>query len=410
MLLRDLYVAFASAAKHKGKMSYVQRFRESMKTNLTCMALVLILRVYVPLPSKCFIVFRPKQREVFAAQFPDRVVHHLYFNMTHLLYEATFIRDSYSCIQGRGTLDGILRLSQHIRQCSLNYTRECYILKLDIRGYFMHIDRRRLLNICLSTLDRMATHRITKEAAAQYGLPVNDPPRWKDVIDMDFVKWLTEVIAMLDPKTSCERAMPMSAWNGLDAAKSLFCTKEGCGLPIGNLTSQLFSNVYLNVLDQFCKRVLGCRHYGRYVDDFYIVSCDRKWLLSLVPRIREFLKEELGLDLHMGKVRLCRASHGVEFLGAYIKPYRIYVSKDTLERIQQNLKELDFSDPEKVQKTVNSYLGIMSQTASYNLRRKLFFRPEFLSIAPFDNKMTKMEKPTGNRPPARYRRKRIKTK
>lgn len=112
----------------------------------------------------------------------------------------------------------------------------------------------------------------------------------------------------------------------------------------------------------------------------------------------------------MGKVRLCRASHGVEFLGAYIKPYRIYVSKDTLERIQQNLKELDFSDPEKVQKTVNSYLGIMSQTASYNLRRKLFFRPEFLSIAPFDKKMTKMEKPTGNRPPARYRRKRIKTK
>ena len=274
----------------------------------------------------------------------------------------------------------------------------------------MHIDRQRLLRICLSTLDRMATHRITKEAAAQYGLPVNDPPRWKDVIDIDFVKWLTEVIAMLDPKTSCERAMPMSAWDGLDKAKSLFCTKEGCGLPIGNLTSQLFSNVYLNVLDQFCKRVLGCRYYGRYVDDFYIVSCDRKWLLSLVPRIREFLKVELGLDLHMGKVRLCRAKHGVEFLGAYIKPYRIYISKETMERIRQHLKELDFSDPEKVQKTVNSYLGIMSQTASYNLRRKLFFRPEFLSIASFDKDMTKMGKPTGNRPPARYRRKRFKVK
>ena len=143
MLLRDLYVAFASAARHKGKMSYVRRFRAYLRTNLACLALVLILRLYVPLPSKCFIVFRPKQREVFAAQFPDRVVHHLYFNMTHLLYEATFIRDSYSCIDGRGTLDGILRLAQHIRQESLNYTRECCVLKLDIRGYFMHIDRRK---------------------------------------------------------------------------------------------------------------------------------------------------------------------------------------------------------------------------------------------------------------------------
>lgn len=410
LLLRDLYVAFASAAKHKGKMSYVVHFRSSIKTNLACMAMVLVLRLYTPLPSKCFIVFEPKQREVFAAQFPDRVVHHLYFNYTHLLYEATFIRDSYSCIEGRGTLDGILRLSDHIRQCSQNYQRECYILKLDIRGYFMHINRRKLLEICLSTLDRMQHHRITKEAAEKYGLPVNNPPRWKDVLDMDFVRWLTETIVMLDPKTSCERAMPVSAWDGLDPAKSLFCTKEGCGLPIGNLTSQLFSNVYLNLLDQFCKRVLGCRFYGRYVDDFYIVSCDRKWLLSLVPRIREFLKKELGLDLHMGKVRLCRAKHGVEFLGAFIKPYTIQLSHDTLSRIKRHLRELDFSDPEKVQKTVNSYLGIMSKTASYNLRRELFFRPEFLSIAPFDEWMTKMEKPTGNRPPARYRRKKFKIK
>ena len=396
LLLRDLYVAFASAAKHKGKMSYVVRFRASLKMNLACMALVLILRLYKPLPSKCFIVTEPKQREVFAAQFPDRVVHHLYFNMTHLLYEATFIRDSYSCIEGRGTLDGILRLSDHIRRCSQNYTRECYILKLDIRGYFMHINRRRLLQICLSTLDRMQHHRITKEAAESFG--VSPSKRWKDVLDMDFMRWLTEVIVMLDPKTSCERAMPISAWDGLDPAKSLFCTADGCGLPIGNLTSQLFSNVYLNILDQFCKRVLHCRHYGRYVDDFFIVSCDRRWLLSLVPRIREFLKEELGLDLHMGKVRISRASQGVEFLGAYIKPYRIYLSNDTLERIRQHLKELDFSDPDKVQKTVNSYLGIMSHTASYHLRRELFFRPEFLTIAPFDRWMTKMEKPTGNHP------------
>lgn len=402
LLLRDLYVAFASAARHKGKMSYVHRFRADLRTNLACLALVLILRLYVPLPSKCFIVFRPKQREVFAAQFPDRVVHHLYFNMTHLLYEATFIRDSYSCIDGRGTLDGILRLAQHIRQESQNYTRECYVLKLDIRGYFMHIDRRRLLSLCLQTLDRMASHRITKAVAEVFG--ASPQSTWQQVLDMDFVRWLTEVIVMLDPKTSCQRVMPLSAWDGLDPAKSLFCTPEGCGLPIGNLTSQLFSNVYLNVLDQFCKRTLKCRHYGRYVDDFYIVSCDRQWLLSLVPRIREFLHQQLGLDLHMGKVRICKAAHGVEFLGAYVKPYRIYLSSATLHRIEKGLKQMDFSVPEKVQKSVNSYLGLMAHTASYRLRRRLFFHQEFLAIAPFNVDMTKMLQPTGNRPLRRHRR------
>lgn len=315
--------------------------------------------------------------------FPDRIVHHLYFNYTHELYEATFIRDSYSCIKGRGTLDGVLRLQEHIRKESQNWTRECYVLKLDIRGYFMHINRQRLLDICLDTLDRMAKHKMPKHL--RHGSVVT----WEQALDMDFVRWLTEKIALLNPRDNCIICGDESAWIGLDPAKSMRWLAEGLGLPIGNLTSQLFSNIYLNVLDQFVKRVLGCRHYGRYVDDFYIVSCDREWLLSLVPRIRQFLKSELGLDLHMGKVRICRASHGVGFLGAYIKPFRIYISNDSLERIRKNLSEMDFTDRESVVRTVNSYLGIMAHTASYNLRRKLFFRPEFLRIGTFDDRMKK---------------------
>ena len=316
--------------------------------------------------------------------FPDRIIHHLYYNWTHRLYEATFIRDSYSCIEGRGTLDGILRLSDHIRRESLNYTRECYVLKLDIRGYFMHINRRRLLEICLDTLSRMATHRMPEDL--RHGGVVT----WEQALDMEFVRWLTERIVMLNPRENCILVGDESDWDGLDPAKSMRYLEEGLGLPIGNLTSQLFSNVYLNVLDQFMKRVLGCRRYGRYVDDFFVVSCDREWLLSVVPRIRLFLKEELGLDLHMGKVRICRASQGVEFLGAYIKPYRIYPSSATMERIRRRLARMDFGDRQAVWRTVNSYLGIMAHTASYNLRRELFFRPEFLRIGYFDAAMTKM--------------------
>lgn len=315
--------------------------------------------------------------------FPDRVVHHLYFNYTHRLYEATFIRDSYSCIEGRGTLDGITRLSYYIRRESLNYQREVYILKLDIRGYFMHINRQRLLDICLATLNKMATHRLPKDMQAEGVMT------WEQALDMDFIRWLTELIVMLDPKTSCIRAMPIEAWEGLDASKSLFTTPEGCGLPIGNLTSQLFSNVYLNILDQFMKRVLHCRCYGRYVDDFYVVSPDREWLLSLVPRVRAFLKSELGLDLHMGKVHIAKMSQGVEFLGAYILPYRILMSNDTVGRIRKKLTDMSFADLEKVERSVNSYLGIMSHTASYNLRRELFYQKKFLQIGYFDRDMTK---------------------
>ena len=322
--------------------------------------------------------------------FPDRIVHHLYYNYTHELYEATFIRDSYSCIKGRGTLDGVLRLSEHIRKESQNWTRECYVLKLDIRGYFMHINRQRLLEICLSTLDRMAGHKMPKH------LRQGNVVTWEQALDMDFVRWLTEVIVMLNPRDNCIICGSEADWIGLDPAKSMRWLADGLGLPIGNLTSQLFSNVYLNVLDQFMKRVLKCRHYGRYVDDFFVVSCDREWLLSLVPRIRRFLKSELGLDLHMGKVRICRASRGVEFLGAYVKPFRIYTSNATMERIRQNLSEMDFTDREAVGRTVNSYLGIMSKTASYNLRRELFFRKEFLRIGSFDERMTKFT-PHGHR-------------
>ena len=146
----------------------------------------------------------------------------------------------------------------------------------------------------------------------------------------------------------------------------------------------------MNLLDQFCKRVLHCRRYGRYVDDFYIVSCDREWLLSLVPRIQKFLKEELSLELHLGKVRISEASQGVEFLGAFIKPYRIYLSNATLQRMREHLAEMDFSDRDKVVRSVNSYLGIMAHTASYRLRLELFYRPEFLRIGWFDPQMTKM--------------------
>lgn len=330
------------------------------------------------LPS-AFVIDYPKKREVFAAMFRDRVVHHLYFNYTHELFERTFIQDTYSCISGRGTHYGIERLGMHIRQESQNWSQPCYAMNLDIRGYFMHIQRHRLLEIATGTIRKMADHRVHHDR----------PELWRDRIDIDFICWLTEQIVMLDPKTSCEIVGFKEDWIGLDRNKSLFYTPDGCGLPIGNLTSQLFSNVYLNVFDQFMKRTLGCRHYGRYVDDSFVISADRNWLLSIVPAIRSFLLDELGLELHMGKLHVRDVTQGVEFLGAFVKPYRNYVSNKTLHRMIKNMQDLDMRDKEHLRCSVNSYLGVLSHSCSYNIRRELFLNSKVSHLMEFDADLLK---------------------
>ena len=400
-LLRDLYAAYYDARRGKGKMSYIVKWEADLKANMEQLCDDLISRRYVAQPSKCFIVDYPKKREIFAAMFRDRIVHHLYYNYTHRLYERTFIQHSYSCVPGRGTHYGIRRVTDMLRRESHNWQRPCYVMHLDIRGYFMHIVRKKLLKIASASLKKMASHRISRHSGE----------RWSDRIDINFLCWLTAEIVLLNPKENCIIVGSPDGWVDLDPAKSLLKTEDGLGLPIGNLTSQLFSNVYLNVFDHFMKRVLLCKNYGRYVDDSVVVSADKEWLLSLAPRIRRFLYQELGLELHMGKLEISEVHRGVEFLGVFIKPWRTYVSNHTLQRIRKNIfylthqslrpKWVSMSRPtnslaggrttaDKILRTVSSYLGIFSHTASYRLRRKLFFRVEFMRLGVFSEDMTKI--------------------
>ena len=269
-------------------------------------------------------------------------------------------------------------LKQHIKSESDNYRKRCWVMSLDIRGYFMHIDRKILLDISLGTLRKMASHKVSKDG----------PQTWGDVVDIDFLCWLTEQIVMLDPKTSCKVVGNPEEWKGLDYNKSLFHTPDGCGLPIGNLTSQLLSNVYLNVFDQFCKRELKCKHYGRYVDDAYIVSCDKKWLLSLIDQIDEYLKEHLHLEIHRGKTHLHEVHHGVEFLGGFIKPNCTYMSHAAVRRLRQNVDDLKGSGPAKLYRSINSMLGVMCHHDSWRLRRDLFCVEPFLKYGHFSEDMT----------------------
>ena len=390
-LLYDLYVAFEDAARHKHKMSYVVKFERELAENLNALCDDLLTHRYRALPSKCFVVKYPKQREVFAAMFRDRVVHHLYFRYTHQLFERTFIADSYSCIKGRGTLYGVNRLRQHIRQASLNWQERAYAMSLDIRGYFMHIDRDKLLRIATDSIRKMATHKVglTDEVPIPSGVLLTPTTTWAEIRDMDFLLWLTEQIAMLDPMENGIIVGDESDWDGIDHAKCMRFVEKGLALPIGNLTSQLYSNVYMNVFDQFVKRDILCRHYGRYVDDSTMIDPDREWLLAQVPKVREFLADELGLELHMGKLHIQEIHGGVEFLGTFVKPYRDYVSNKTLERIKGRLQQTDLRNGEAANRTICSYLGILSHTASYNLRREIFDTGDIAQIVEFDADMTK---------------------
>ena len=367
-LLADLHEAYYCARRNKRHKAYQWHFERRLERNLVSLRDELWQRSYRARPSTAFIITDPKQREVFAAAFRDRIVHHLYYNYTHQMLERTFIHDTYSCIERRGTHYGIDRLRRHIESESRGYQRRCWVLQMDIRGYFMHIDRRRLLAITTESLRRMARHRAD-------GM---DGKRWEERVDMDFVEWLTREIVMLDPTDRCHIHGSRRDWEGLPHDKSLYHTAPGCGLPIGNLTSQLFSNVYLNVLDQYMKRSLHCRHYGRYVDDFYVVSADREWLHSLIPQVKRFLAGKLALGVSDEKTRVSDASRGVEFLGAYLKPRRTYPSRGCLRRMLGKLDALQrLADEGTVERSglaasLNSFLGVLSHYDCHDLRMRMF--------------------------------------
>ena len=198
--------------------------------------------------------------------------------------------------------------------------------------------------------------------------------------DRDLLIELCGKVIHRDPARDCIIKGPRVAWEDLPSDKSLFHSPPGCGLSIGNLTSQVFANFYLNGLDHFVKHDLGITHYGRYVDDFFLVHEDREFLKSLVSPIREFLRVELGLTLHPKKIYLQQYGKGVKFLGTVIMPRRIYVASRTKgnfynaiqaqNRVSEDHKP-NGEDRSSFLSSMNSYLGIMRHYNSYRLRTSM---------------------------------------
>ena len=361
-ITQDLFQAYFDARKNKRNTINALLFEKHFEANIFTLLDEITDYQYKPKPSICFIVDKPVKREIFAADFRDRVIHHLIYNYISPLFETVFINDCYSCRKGKGTHYGIKRIDHFMRSCSHNYSLDCYVLKLDIKGYFMSIDKILLFDKIKQQL-KMKRHKIN--------------------FDLPFVLYLLEQTIFNDAKENCIIKGRKSDWKDLPKTKSLFYARKNCGLPIGNLTSQLFANIYLNDFDHWVKKEVGIKFYGRYVDDFVLIHPDKEYLKESIPLIKKYLNDKIKLTLHPDKIYLQHISKGLKYLGTVIKPHRIYIARQTIgnyfDAIQVQTKLARHHKPSNEEKaaflcSMNSYLGIMKHYKTYKQRKSMLFK------------------------------------
>lgn len=247
----------------------------------------------------------PKPRSIHKSAVRDRLLHHAIHRKLYPFFDRTFVADSYSCRLNKGSHRALNRFRQFAGQVSKNNTRTCWVLKCDIRKFFANID-----------------HGVLIKILAGY------------IADKKIV-WL------------------------LEAVISSFETRPGVGLPLGNLTSQLFVNIYMNEFDQFMKHKVKAKYYIRYADDFVILSENKQWLEGLVPTIKNFLSTKLKLELHPDKLFLKTVSSGVDFLGWIHFPTHRVLRTSTRRRMIKNMAD------HASEETLQSYLGLLRHGDTY---------------------------------------------
>lgn len=362
-LLYQLHLSYLQARKNKRNTHNQLRFEMYQEQGLMQLAKTIYERKYAPRPCITFIIHKPVMREIFAADFTDRIVHHLLYRCLYPIIDRKLINDTYSCRLGKGTLYGIKRVEHFIRSCSENYTKQSFILKLDVQAYFMNMQHAIIYDRVVALLPEQKLNFLG--------------------ISKETVLYLLSATIFNEVTENCRIKGSRNDWDGLPPSKSLFHYPAGTGLPIGNLTSQVFGNVYLNDFDHYVKHNLKNKHYGRYVDDMIFVHKDKNQLMETIPHIQTEM-DQVGLKIHPNKILLINSEVGVQFLGQIIKPYRKYISNRTknnffkaIQNINQVLAVLPrFSWQQlcEIRATLNSYLGIMKHANSFNLRKAMMGR------------------------------------
>jgi RNA-directed DNA polymerase len=310
----NLLLAWTEFVKGKRNKKDVQEFQFNLMDNILSLHQDLINKTYKHGGYQQFKINDPKPRIIHKATVRDRLLHHAIYRILYPFFDKKFIADSFSCRNNKGTHKAINRFRKYAYVVSKNNTKPCWILKCDIKKFFTSVDQSVLVKI------------LEKHFRLSYD-------------NQAILNLLSEIIYSFKPN----------------------------GLPLGNLTSQLFANVYLNELDQFVKHKLRIKYYIRYADDFVIFSEDKKYLEYLIPIIEDFLQNELKLTLHPDKVFIKTLSSGVDFLGWMNffdhRVLRKTTKKRMLKRIKDNFK------PE----TINSYLGLLKHGNAHYLSKNVEF-------------------------------------
>lgn len=344
-----VYVAYLEARKNERNTKSQLEFEFNLEENLRNLREQLFKRTYKPSPAFCFMITKPSKREVFAPAFIDRVVSHVLFGILYPLFDSLFIEDSYSCRKNKGTLYGIQRFEHHLRSATNNFTKKCYVLTLDISGYFMSIDK------------YLLEQEIFKQINSH---------NWN--IDKEFTKWLTSIIIYKTSVADCVVLGNPKDWENFPPHKSLFNSKPNKGLIIGDLTSQLFSNIYLNIFDQYIKHILKCKHYSRYVDDSRIIHENKQYLEKILDDIELFLITKLGLKINREKTKIISTWKRQEFLGAIILRHKRYATPRTLKNFALKVRYMEsFPNNEANFGSLNSYLGYFQHFITNKTKRHL---------------------------------------
>jgi len=306
--ISNLLLAWEEFVKGKRDKRDVQQFGMNLMDNIFALHHDLVNFKYRHGGYEAFRVFDPKPRDIHKASVRDRLVHHTVYRILYPFFDRTFISDSYSCRNKKGTHKALEKFRQYFNKVSFNNTLTCYCLKMDIRKFFASIDHKILITILQ-----------------------------KYIADKDCLGLLENIIGSFRSK---ERAV---------------------GLPLGNSTSQLLVNVYMNEFDQFVKHQLKEKYYIRYADDFVILSRDYKHLVYIVLPIKTYLKKMLKLEVHPSKIFIKTIASGLDFLGYVIFTDHHILRTKTKKRMFKKICE----------KNLPSYLGLLKHCNSYKLARKL---------------------------------------
>ncbi len=311
--VENLLTAWREFLRGKRKRKDVERFSMCLGSNILDLHYALVNRTYYHGAYTAFKINDPKPRDIHKASVADRLLHHAIYRVMYSFFDNKFIHDSYSCRLHKGTHKAINQFRRYSRIVSKNYRKTAWVLKCDIRKFFANIDHKILLKI----IER-------------------------HVSDKDTINLLDEIISSFETKD-----------------------KPGVGLPLGNLTSQLLVNIYMNVFDHFVKRKLKAQYYIRYADDFVILHKDKSHLENILPKISEFLETRLKLSLHPDKVFIKTVASGIDFLGWLHFPHHRVPRTSTKKRMFKNLKIKNKSS------SVASYIGLMSHGNTHRLKEKI---------------------------------------